>query len=78
MLAASLLVAYVLLGFAVLHALTRHLQSRFFVLASAYAAVLVFQWPALIVLLLGLTDTLLDLRAPRRARGAARLSCQSS
>lgn len=61
--AASLLVTLVLVGFAVLHALTRRLQSRFFVLASAYAAVLVFQWPVLIVLLLGLTDPLLNLRA---------------
>lgn len=66
--AASLLVALVLVGFAVLHALTRHLQSRFFVLASAYAAVLVFQWPTLIVLLLGLTDPLLDLRARLAAK----------
>jgi hypothetical protein len=66
--AASLLVAYMLVGFAVLHALTRHLQSRFFVLASAYAAVLVFQWPTFIVLLLGLTDPLFDLRARVAAR----------
>lgn len=73
-LAASLLIAYVLVGFAVLHALTRHLQSRFIVLASAYAAVLVFQWPTLIVVLLGLTDPVLDLRARAAAkRGPPRL-----
>jgi hypothetical protein len=71
-LAASLLIAYVLVGFAVLHALTRHLQSRYFVLASAYAAVLVFQWPTLIVLLLGLTDPLFDLRARAAARRGPR------
>jgi hypothetical protein len=68
LLAASLLIAYVLVGFAVLHALTRYLQNRFFVLASAYAAVLVFQWPTLLVLLLGLTDPLLDLRARAAAK----------
>lgn len=67
-LAASLLVAYGLVGFAVLHALTRHLHSRFIVLASAYAAVFVFQWPTLIVVLLGLTDPMFDLRARAAAR----------
>jgi hypothetical protein len=73
LIAASLLVAYVVVGFAVLHALTRYLQSRFFVLASAYAAVLVFQWPTVIVLLLGLADTLLDLRARAAKRGPPQL-----
>lgn len=72
--AASLLIAYVLVGFAVVHALTRHLHSRLIVLASAYAAVLVFQWPTLIVVLLGLTDPILDLRARAAAkRGTPRL-----
>ena len=67
-LAASLLVAYVLVGFSVLHALTRHLHSRVIVLASAYAAVLVFQWPTLLVVLLGLTDPMFDLRARAAAK----------
>ena len=38
-LAASLLMAYALLGFAVLHAITRGMDSRGFVLAGIYAAV---------------------------------------
>ncbi len=63
LLAASLLFAYVLLGFAVLHALTLPLRNRTFVLASAYAATLLLQWPTLIMLLIGLADAAVDLRA---------------
>jgi hypothetical protein len=60
---ASLLMAYALLGFAVLHAITRNVSSRGFVLAGAYAAVFVLHWPVLIMTLLGLADTALGLRA---------------
>jgi hypothetical protein len=59
---ASLLMAYALLGFAVLHAITRDLSSRGFVLAGAYAATFVFGWPVLIMTLLGLADTAFSLR----------------
>ena len=59
---ASLLMAYALLGFAVLHAITREMSSRGFVLAGAYAAVFVFGWPVLIMTLLGLADTAFSLR----------------
>jgi hypothetical protein len=59
---ASLLVAYALLGFAVLHSITRNVSSRGFVLAGAYAAVFVFGWPVLIMTLLGLADTAFGLR----------------
>jgi hypothetical protein len=60
--AASLLVAYAALGFAVLHGITRHLPSRGVVLFGTYAAVAVFGWPILLMTLLGLIDTALDLR----------------
>jgi hypothetical protein len=60
--AASLLVAYAALGFAVLHGVTRHLPSRGVVLFGIYAAVAVFGWPILLMTLLGLIDTALDLR----------------
>ncbi len=66
-LAASLLVAYALLGFAVLHNITRGMNARFLMLGGAYASVLVLGWPALVLMLLGLTDTALDLRG-RTAR----------
>ncbi len=64
-LTASLLVAYALVGLAVLHATTRGINGRGFVLAGIYAAVGVFGWPALLLSLLGLADLALDFR--RRA-----------
>jgi hypothetical protein len=60
--AASLLMAYAVLGFAVLHGITRHLPSRGLVLFGIYVAVAVFGWPVLLMTLLGLIDTALDLR----------------
>ncbi|HWL31443.1 MAG TPA: DUF2232 domain-containing protein [Xanthobacteraceae bacterium] len=62
---ASVLMAYAVLGFAVLHAITRGSASRPFVLGGAYAAVVVFFWPALVLSMLGLADTMFDFR--RRA-----------
>jgi hypothetical protein len=59
---ASVLMAYTVLGFVVLHAITRGTGSRPFVLGGVYAAVIVFFWPALILSLLGLADTMLDFR----------------
>jgi peptidoglycan/LPS O-acetylase OafA/YrhL len=61
-LAASLLMAFAILGFAVLHAITRGLSSRPVVLAGAYAATFVIGWPVLIAALLGFADTVLDIR----------------
>ena len=61
-LAASLLMAYALLGLAVLHSITRGMDSRGFVLAGVYAAVALFYWPILIMMLLALADAALDIR----------------
>jgi hypothetical protein len=66
---ASLLMAYGVLGFAVLHAITRGMASRIFLLGGVYAAVLVLGWPVLALCLLGLIDAAIDLRtriAPTR------------
>jgi hypothetical protein len=60
--AASLLMAYAILGFAVLHMITRGMGSRPFTLGSTYVAVLIFGWPVLVMSLLGLADTAFDLR----------------
>jgi Predicted membrane protein (DUF2232) len=60
--AASLLMAYALLGLAVVHALTRGINGRGFILGSIYGAIFVFGWPMLLMSLVGLTDALLDLR----------------
>jgi hypothetical protein len=62
-LSASLLMAYGVLGFAVLHAITRRSGARGFLLGGIYAAVLVFGWPVLALCLLGLLDSTFDLRA---------------
>jgi hypothetical protein len=61
-LAASLLMAFAILGFAVLHAITRGLSSRPVVLAGTYAATFVFGWPVLLMSILGLADTVLNIR----------------
>ena len=62
-LSASLLMAYGVLGFAVLHAITHGMDARLFVLGGVYAAVLVFGWPVLALCVLGLIEAAVDLRA---------------
>jgi hypothetical protein len=66
----SLLVAYAMLGLAVLHSITRGFGARPFVLGSAYAATVLLVWPAIALTLLGLADTAFDLRGQiARRRG---------
>lgn len=60
---ASLLIAYGVMGFAVVHSLTRSLSSRGFVLAGVYAAVLIFGWPMLLMCTLGLAEQIFKFRA---------------
>jgi hypothetical protein len=60
--AASLLMAFAFLGYAVLHAVTRGLDGRFFILAGAYLASLVIVWLLLAVALLGMAEVLFNLR----------------
>jgi len=59
---ASLLLAFAVLGFAVLHAITQNNKGRPFLLGVAYASVLVFSWPVLALCLIGLFETLFNLR----------------
>ena len=60
--AAGLATAYAALGFAVLHAITRGMNSRGLVLTGVYVAV-AFVWPALLMIaLLGLADAALNIR----------------
>jgi hypothetical protein len=61
-LTAALLMAYAILGFAVLHALSRNLNGRSFLLGGVYAAVIVFGWPVLVLTLLGFVDAAFDFR----------------
>jgi hypothetical protein len=67
--AASLLMAYVVLGFAVLHMITRRINSRGLLLAAAYAAVAIFGWPVLLMMVLGLADTAIDIRGRFAKKG---------
>ena len=59
---AALVVAYGILGFAVLHALTRGSRGRNLVLGAAYGSVILFFWPVVALCILGLTDAAIDLR----------------
>lgn len=65
---ASLLMAYAVLGFAVLHTVTRTMGGRSFMLAAAYASVLLFGWPVLLMTLLGLADSVADVRGRMRRK----------
>jgi hypothetical protein len=59
----ALMMAYAFTGFAVLHTLTLALKSRAFWLGSAYTVVVLFGWPVLVVVTLGLADAVFGLRA---------------
>jgi hypothetical protein len=73
--AASLLLAYGVLGFAVLHAITQGMSARPFVLSITYAGVILLGWPMLALCLLGLVDTAIGLRGRVSAkRGPPTLS----
>jgi hypothetical protein len=65
---ASLLLAYALLGLAVMHILTLGINGRAFLLTGLYFAVGVFGWPIVLLSLLGLAETILGLRARVAAR----------
>ena len=60
---ASLLMAYGVLGFAVLHSITQGMTSRPFLLAGTYLVVLMIGWLVLALCLLGVLDTMIDVRA---------------
>jgi Predicted membrane protein (DUF2232) len=59
---AALMVAYALTGFAVLHTLTLALKSRAVWLGCTYAIMLVFGWPVLAMVVLGLADAIFGFR----------------
>ena len=66
---AALIVAYGMLGFAVLHSLTRGSRGRGLILGATYGAVIVFFWPVLALCMLGLADTAIDLRGRAARKG---------
>ncbi|MEJ0077305.1 MAG: DUF2232 domain-containing protein [Alphaproteobacteria bacterium] len=66
--AASLLLAYALLGFAVVHVLTAGFAGRGFMLSGLYFTVGLFGWPIVLMSMLGLLETMASLRARSAAR----------
>jgi len=60
--ATALMMAYALVGFAALHTLTLTLKNRAFWLGSVYAVVVLFVWPLLAVVVLGVADAVFGLR----------------
>lgn len=69
MLTATFLLAFALVGLAVIHRLTLALNARRFILGALYAAVIVFGWPLVLLSVLGLVDAGLNLRGRNAARG---------
>jgi Predicted membrane protein (DUF2232) len=67
--AGTLSIAFTLLGFAVLHALTRGVPGRTAILGGAYAAVVVLGWPALAAVLLAIADMIFGWRARAAGHG---------
>ncbi|MEX2127177.1 MAG: DUF2232 domain-containing protein [Xanthobacteraceae bacterium] len=65
---ATLLLAYAILGLAVIHGASRAMPARTIILAAVWLAVFVLGWPLLLAAMLGLADSFIDLRA-RAARG---------
>jgi hypothetical protein len=59
---AALLLVYAFIGFAVLHILTLRMRSRPFWLSTTYMIVVVFTWPILAFMALGIADALFDIR----------------
>jgi hypothetical protein len=60
--AAALLLGYAFTGFAVLHTITLGIKSRGVLLSFAYALVLVFGWPVIAMIALGLVDAFFGIR----------------
>ncbi|HKO72331.1 MAG TPA: DUF2232 domain-containing protein [Bradyrhizobium sp.] len=60
--AASLMLAYALTGFAVLHTLTAALKTRAVWLSCTYCLVLVFVWPVVVMAAVGLADAVFGIR----------------
>jgi hypothetical protein len=59
---AALMMAYAFIGFAVLHTLTQALKSRALWLGCSYVVVVVFTWPVVAMVILGLADAVFGIR----------------
>jgi len=61
-LSACLLMGYAILGFAVIHTVTRSTSARVPILGATWLTVIVLGWPIVVMSLIGLADGLLNLR----------------
>jgi Predicted membrane protein (DUF2232) len=66
--AATLTVAFALIGFAVLHTATRHMRGRAVMLSGAYGCVVFLIWPVIVMTLIGVAETLFGLRVRSSGR----------
>ena len=65
---------YAVLGLAVLHSITRGMGHRALALTGVYAAALVLAWPLLLISLVGLAETMFNIRMRiARRRGPPRV-----
>jgi len=60
--AAAMLLAYAILGLAIVHKVTAGVNHRVLILSGVYAVVVAFRWPILVMVLLGLADAVIDIR----------------
>jgi hypothetical protein len=60
--ATALMMAYAMTGFAVMHTLTMALKNRAVWLSCTYVIVVVFSWPVLALVVLGVADSLFGIR----------------
>lgn len=67
--AATLTLAFALIGFAVMHTATRHMRGRAVVLWGAYGCIVLLIWPVVVMTLIGVAETLFGLRARSSRRG---------
>ena len=70
--AASLIIAFAILGVAVLHWTTQGMGLRTLLLASVYASAAVLGWPVLLIALLGLAENMFNIRARIARKRASR------
>jgi hypothetical protein len=67
-LVAVIAVAYSMAGFSALHAITRNVRARTWILSGAWTSVILLGWPLLFVAILGVADSAFDLRGKQAAK----------
>jgi hypothetical protein len=65
---ATLILAFAILGLSVIHGASRVYPGRFFILTGVWLSIFTIGWPLLFAALIGLADTIVDIRARFNAR----------